>query len=147
MPPYAFEYSEVVLDHYEHPRNVGEASRANGVALVEGVGCGDRMMLSLRIGSDGIIEEARFRTFGCVAAIAASSMTTELLRGLDLEEAGSITDERVSEELGGLPPGKVHCSVLAEKAIREALRDFRSRHATGRADGQERLTPSAGIGR
>ena len=126
-----FEYSETVLDHYENPRNVGEAAGANAVAQVDSDACADRLRLSLRIGPDGVIEEARFRTFGCVAAIAASSMTTELLVGLDVEAAATITDSRVSEELGGLPPAKVHCSVLAERAIREALRDFRS--GTGRA--------------
>ncbi len=145
--PNPFEYSELVLDHFEHPRNVGEAPGANAVAVVESSACGDRMKLSLRIKVDGVIEDARFRTFGCVAAIAASSMATELLRGLDIEAAGSITDERVSEELGGLPPGKIHCSVLAGRAVREALRAFRSRGAAVHPGEGVEVTPPPQDGR
>ena len=134
MPP--FDYPPQVLDHYENPRNVGEAAGENAVATVENRDCGDRLRLSLRIGPGEIVEEARFRTFGCVAAIAASSMTTQLVRGLPVGDASRITDRRVSEELGGLPPAKVHCSVLAERAIQEAIEDYRSRSAASRAEGE-----------
>jgi nitrogen fixation NifU-like protein len=123
----ALDYSPMVLDHYENPRNVGEAEAANAVATVVSEGCGDRLRLSLRIGPGRVIEEARFRTFGCVAAIAASSMTTEMLLGLPLDRAGSITEARVTGALGGLPPGKAHGSVLAERAVRAALEDFEAR--------------------
>ena len=121
---YPFEYSATVLDHFENPRNVGEVPGSPAVALVGNQECGDRMQLSLRI-DDGTIQEARFRTFGCVAAIAASSMATEMLVGLDLPAAEAITDSQVAEALGGLPSSKVHCSVLARQAIREALHRFR----------------------
>ena len=122
-----FEYSSAVLDHFEHPRNVGEAEGANGVATAGSAECGDQMKLSLRIGEDGVIQEARFRTFGCVAAIAASSVTTEILMGLSVDKASAVTDLEVLEALGGLPPSKLHCSVLAEEAIRKALDDFHAR--------------------
>ena len=115
-----FEYSEAVLDHYENPRNVGEAAGANASATVESDDGRDRLTLTLRI-EDGIIREARFRTFGCVAAIAASSRATEMLQGIDVQTAAAITDQRVAAELGGLPPSKIHCSVLAGQAIRTAL--------------------------
>lgn len=130
------DYSPQVLDHYENPRNVGEAVDENAVATVTSDDCGDRLRLSLRVEA-GRILEARFRTLGCVAAIAASSMTTELLRGRSLEEARSITDARVTRALGGLPPGKQHCSVLAERAIAVALDDYASRPATVRSPAQE----------
>jgi nitrogen fixation NifU-like protein len=125
-------YSAIVLDHFENPRNVGDVAGTAAVATVESAECGDRMRLSLRVGDSGIILEARFRTFGCVAAIAASSMTTELVRGLDLENAAALTNRQVAEALGGLPASKVHCSVLAEKAIGEAIENYRS--AAGTAD-------------
>ena len=127
----SLDYSTVVLDHYDSPRNVGEAEGENAAATVESDECRDRLRLSLHVGADGVIREARFRTFGCVAAIAASSMTTELLQGLDLGQAASISDARVAEALGGLPPGKLHCSVLAEKAIRAAILDYESRRPGG----------------
>jgi nitrogen fixation NifU-like protein len=119
-------YSATVLEHFENPRNVGDVPGSAAVATVENPDCGDRMRLSLRVADSGIILEARFRTFGCVAAIAASSMTTEMLRGLDLESAAAITDHQVAEALGGLPESKVHCSVLAEQAIRRAIDNHRS---------------------
>jgi nitrogen fixation NifU-like protein len=121
-----FEYSEIVLDHFENPRNVGEVTATAATAVVESRDCGDRMKLSLRVSEDGIITEARFRAFGCVAAIAASSMTTELLRGRDLDSAAALTDRQVAEALGGLPPSKVHCSVMAREAIREAIKNYRA---------------------
>jgi nitrogen fixation NifU-like protein len=127
-----FDYSSTVLEHYDNPRNVGEAVGENATAIVESPDCGDRLRLSLRVGGDGRIQEARFRTFGCVAAIAASSMTTELLVGLELLEARSITDRRVAEALGGLPERKQHCSVLAEEAIHAALENYESTRGDSR---------------
>jgi nitrogen fixation NifU-like protein len=127
-------YSATVLDHFENPRNVGDVAGTAAVATVENVDCGDRVRLSLRVADSGIILEARFRTFGCVAAIAASSMTTEMVRGMDLESAAALTDRQVAAALGGLPESKVHCSVLAERVIRKAIENYRS--AAGTA-GQE----------
>jgi nitrogen fixation NifU-like protein len=124
--PGAAPYSAIVLDHFENPRNVGDVPGTAAVATVENADCGDRMRLSLRVDDSGIILEARFRTFGCVAAIAASSMTTEMVRGMDLESAAALTDRQVAEALGGLPPSKVHCSVLAERVIRKAIANHRS---------------------
>jgi len=126
------DYGPLVLEHYDHPRNVGEAPGENAVATVTSEGCGDRLRLSLRV-EGGRVRAARFRTLGCVAAIAASSMTTELLCGRTLAEARTITDRQVAEALGGLPPGKEHCSVLAERAIAEALNAYESRAATERS--------------
>ena len=123
---HAFDYSPIVMDHFENPRNVGEVESTTAVAMVENAQCGDRMKLSFRIGPSGLIEEARFRTFGCVAAIAASSMTTQIVRGLNLESAGAITNQQVAEALGGLPGRKVHCSVLAEQAIQQAIRNYQA---------------------
>jgi len=129
---YSFaDYGEIVLEHYENPRNVGEFEQPDAVALVGNPACGDQMKMSLRI-LNGVIEEARFKAFGCGAAIAASSMTTTLIRGMKLEDVGKITNRTVAEALGGLPPSKLHCSVLAEEAIREALADYR-RRSSGRA--------------
>jgi nitrogen fixation NifU-like protein len=119
-------YSATVLDHFENPRNVGDVGGSPAVATVENAECGDRMRLSLRISDSGIILEARFRTYGCVAAIAASSMTTEMLRGLDLNSAAAISDRQVADALGGLPESKLHCSVLAEQGIRRAIENYRS---------------------
>ena len=124
------DYGEIVLDHYENPRNVGEIEGADGVATVGNPACGDLMKLSLRV-RGGAIAEARFKTFGCGAAIAASSMTTVLIQGKKLEDLETITNQSVAEALGGLPPSKVHCSVLAEEAIREALADYRRRAFRG----------------
>jgi nitrogen fixation NifU-like protein len=118
------DYSPGVLDHYEHPRNAGDLPDADALATVENPACGDTMRLALKIVS-GRVTEARFRTYGCAAAIAASSVTTELLAGRTLEEARGITDREVAEALGGLPPGKIHCSVLATEAIRAALESYR----------------------
>ncbi|TDI14402.1 MAG: iron-sulfur cluster assembly scaffold protein [Acidobacteria bacterium] len=129
-------YSATVLDHFENPRNVGDVPGSAAVATVENMDCGDRVRLSLRINDSGIILEARFRTFGCVAAIAASSMTTEMVVGLDLESAVALTDLQVAAALGGLPPSKVHCSVLAERVIRKAIENFR--FVTGRSGEEER---------
>ncbi len=130
MAPYEFsEYSRLLLDHFENPRNVGLVEAANAVGRAGNPACGDVMELSLRI-RDGRIAEARFRTSGCGAAIASSSMTTMLLTGRTLEEAGALTNEHVASALGGLPPGKLHCSVLAEDAVRAALADYRAGQAS-----------------
>ncbi len=131
------EYSPQVLDHYENPRNVGEIEDADAVATAGNPACGDLMRLSLRI-RDGIIEDARFKTFGCGAAIAASSMATEMLKGRSLEEAARLTNRDVAEALGGLPPVKMHCSVLAEDAVRAALADYRNRTETGAGSARAR---------
>ena len=119
-------YNEKVMDHFTNPRNMGEIEDPSGVAEVGNPVCGDMMKLYLRI-EDGIITDARFKTFGCGVAIAASSVTTELVIGKSIEEALGVTNEAVAEALGGLPPGKQHCSVLAEEALRAALEDYRER--------------------
>ena len=120
------DYSEQLLDHYHHPRNVGELSEPDAVVTVGSPHHGDVMRLSLRILQERVVE-ARFKVFGCAAAIAAGSMTTEMVRGRRLEEVEAITNLQVAEALGGLPETKIHCSVLAEQALREALADYRSR--------------------
>jgi nitrogen fixation protein NifU and related proteins len=120
------QYNDIVIDHFTHPRNMGEIEDASGVAEVGNPACGDMMKLCLRI-EDGIIVDAKFKTFGCSAAIAASSMTTELIIGKSIAEASALTNEAVAEALGGLPPTKRHCSVLAEDALRAALEDHNRR--------------------
>ena len=120
-------YHPTVLDHFLNPRNLGEVEDADGIGEVGEAACGDLMRLSLKIEA-GRIREARFKTFGCAAAIASSSMATELVTGRTLEEALRLTNEDVAAALGGLPPGKIHCSVLAEEAIQAALDDYRQRH-------------------
>ena len=116
-------YTEKVMDHFLHPRNVGEISNASGVGEVGNPKCGDIMRMSLLI-RNGIIEDVKFRTFGCGAAIATSSMATTLIKGKPVEEAVKLTNRAVVEALDGLPPVKVHCSVLAEQAIKAALADW-----------------------
>lgn len=118
-------YSALILDHIKNPRNVGELPDANARARVRSLADGDMLQLHLRIAGDRI-ECARFKVFGCGAAIAAGSVLTELLAGKSLSEAARITNAELSRLLGGLPPEKVHCSVLAEQAIAEALADYRS---------------------
>jgi nitrogen fixation protein NifU and related proteins len=120
-------YSPIVLDHFQHPRNLGDLADPDAVAEVENPACGDRTRLAIRI-RDGRVAEARFRTEGCPAAIAASSMTTELILGRTLEEAGTLRDQDVTRALGGLPRNKQHCSVLAEDVIQAVIEDYRSRH-------------------
>jgi nitrogen fixation NifU-like protein len=116
-------YSSTVIDHFQHPRNLGDLDAPDAVAEVENPACGDRTRLALRIEGERIVA-ARFRTEGCPAAIAASSITTELLLGKSLAEAGDLRDSDVVEALGGLPRNKMHCSVLAEDVIRAALEDY-----------------------
>jgi len=119
-------YSEKVMDHFENPRNVGELENANGVGTVGNAKCGDIMKIYLDI-EDDIIKDIRFKTFGCGAAVATSSMATEMIKGLHVEEALKVTNKAVMEALDGLPPAKVHCSVLAEEAIHAAIQDYYKR--------------------
>ena len=122
-------YSEKVMDHFMHPRNMGEIEDASGVGEVGNPACGDVMRLYLKI-EDGKIVDAKFNTFGCGAAIASSSMTTEMIKGKSIDEALKLSNEAVSEALGGLPPAKQHCSVLAEEALQAALEDYKKKHGT-----------------
>ena len=116
-------YSEKVMDHFMHPRNVGEIENASGVGTVGNAKCGDIMKVYLQI-EDGIIKDAKFKTFGCGAAVATSSMATELVIGKTIEEALKITNKSVAEALDGLPPVKMHCSLLAEESLHAALWDY-----------------------
>ena len=127
-------YSERVMDHFMNPRNMGEIPDAEGVGEVGNPACGDIMRITLRIEEDRIVD-AKFKTFGWAAAIAASSMATELIRGKTLEEALGVTNRAVAEALEGLPPQKLHCSVLAEEGIHKAIDDYRSRHGAREANG------------
>ena len=120
-------YGKKVLDHYENPRNVGsfDASESTiGTGMVGAPACGDVMKLQIKVGSDGVIEDARFKTYGCGSAIASSSLLTEWVRGRTLEQAGQIKNHEIVEELA-LPPVKIHCSVLAEDAIKAAISDYK----------------------
>lgn len=119
-------YSDKVLDHFDNPRNVGEIPDANGVGMVGNAKCGDIMKMFLKI-EDGVITDVKFKTFGCGAAVATSSMATELVKGMRIEDALQLTNKAVMEALDGLPPVKVHCSVLAEQAIRAAISDYYTR--------------------
>ncbi len=117
------KYSEKVMEHFTNPRNVGEIENADGVGVVGNAKCGDIMKMYLKI-EDGVIVDCRFKTFGCGAAIATSSMATELIKGRTIDEALTLTNSAVVEALEGLPPVKVHCSVLAEEAIKTAIADY-----------------------
>ena len=117
-------YSDKVMDHFRNPRNVGEIEDANGVGEVGNAKCGDIMKIYLKI-EDNVIKDAKFKTFGCGSAIASSSMATELIVGKSLEDAWELTNKAVAEALDGLPPVKMHCSVLAEEAIHKAINDYR----------------------
>ena len=121
-------YSEKVMDHFMNPRNVGEIESADGVGEVGNPACGDMMRLYLKI-DGGKVVDAKFRTFGCGAAIASSSMLTEMIKGKTLEEARAITNEHVADALDGLPAVKIHCSVMAEQAVKSALDDYLRKHA------------------
>ena len=116
-------YSEKVMDHFSNPRNVGEVSEPNAVGQVGNPKCGDIMKMTMKI-EDGVIQDVKFKTFGCGAAVATSSMATELVKGKTVEEALKLTNSAVAEALDGLPPQKLHCSVLAEEAIKAALADY-----------------------
>lgn len=117
-------YTQKVMDHFTNPRNVGEIENASGVGTVGNAKCGDIMRIYLDIDEDGIINDVKFKTFGCGAAVATSSMATELVKGRSVQEALQITNKAVMEALDGLPPVKVHCSLLAEEAIHAALWDY-----------------------
>jgi len=123
-------YSDKVLDHYENPRNVGKMNADDGdvgTGMVGAPACGDVMRLQIKVGDDGVIEDARFKTYGCGSAIASSSLLTEWVKGRTLDEAESIKNTEIAEELA-LPPVKIHCSVLAEDAIKAAISDYRAKH-------------------
>ena len=122
-------YSKEVIDHYENPRNVGKFEKDEegvGTGMVGAPACGDVMRLQIKVGDDGIIEDAKFKTYGCGSAIASSSLLTEWVKGKSLEHATSIKNSQIAEELA-LPPVKIHCSVLAEDAIKTAIKDVRSK--------------------
>jgi nitrogen fixation NifU-like protein len=123
-------YSDKVLDHYENPRNVGSLPKDAedvGTGMVGAPACGDVMKLQIRVGKDGTIEDARFKTYGCGSAIASSSLVTEWVKGKTLDQAMSIRNTQIAEELA-LPPVKIHCSILAEDAIKAAVADYRKKH-------------------
>ena len=123
-------YSQKVLDHYEHPRNVGSFDKSDtdvGTGMVGAPACGDVMKLQIKVGDDGIITDARFKTYGCGSAIASSSLVTEWVKGKTLDEATTIKNTEIAQELA-LPPVKIHCSILAEDAIKAAIEDYRKKH-------------------
>lgn len=129
-------YSEKVIEHYENPRNVGTLDKNDesvGTGLVGAPACGDVMRLQIRVNDEGVIEDARFKTFGCGSAIASSSLATEWIKGKTLEQAESLKNSQIAEELS-LPPVKIHCSVLAEDAIKSAIEDFRRKKAQKSAE-------------
>ena len=131
-------YSNKVLDHYENPRNVGTLDKNDesvGTGLVGAPACGDVMRLQIKVGDDGVITDAKFKTFGCGSAIASSSLATEWLKGKSLDEAEEIKNTAIVEELN-LPPVKIHCSVLAEDAIKSAIADYRAKQAAKKVAAQ-----------
>lgn len=132
-------YSEMVMEHFRNPRNVGEIENASGIGEVGNPQCGDIMKMYLDI-EDNIIKDVKFRTFGCGSAIASSSMATELIKGKTIEEAMQLSNKAVAEALDGLPPVKMHCSVLAEQAIKSALLDYQNRSGV-QIDGLENFDP------
>ena len=136
-------YTEKVMDHFQNPRNVGEIEGASGVGTVGNAKCGDIMRIYLDIDEKGIIKDCKFKTFGCGAAIATSSMATELIKGKSVEEALHITNKEVMEALDGLPPVKIHCSLLAEEAIHAALWDYAEKNGI-KIEGLEK--PKSDIG-
>ena len=117
-------YSEKVMDHFQHPRNVGEIENASGVGTVGNAKCGDIMRMYLDIDDNGIIQDCKFKTFGCGAAIATSSIATEMIKGKPVSEALELSNKAVVEALDGLPAHKIHCSVLAEEAVKAAVKDY-----------------------
>ena len=119
-------YSEKVMDHFENPRNVGVIKDADGIGTVGNPVCGDVMKMYIKV-KDGIITDVKFKTFGCASAIATSSMATELIKGKSISEALTLTNKAVAEALDGLPPVKMHCSVLAEEAIKAAIEDYQNK--------------------
>jgi nitrogen fixation protein NifU and related proteins len=133
-------YSDKVIDHYEHPRNVGALDKADptvGTGMVGAPACGDVMKLQIRVGASGLIEDAKFKTYGCGSAIASSSLVTEWVKGKSLDEAMAIKNTQIAEELA-LPPVKIHCSILAEDAIKAAIADYRKKHGSAEAAGEQK---------
>ncbi len=132
-------YSEKLIDHYENPRNVGSMDKNEtsvGTGLVGAPACGDVMKLQIKVTPEGIIEDAKFKTFGCGSAIASSSLITEWVKGKSLDEAGSIKNSQIAEELA-LPPVKIHCSILAEDAIKAAISDYKTKKSAAEVDAAE----------
>ncbi len=121
-----FPYTEIVMDHFANPRNMGDMENPSAIGNVGNPACGDMMRLYLKI-ENGVITDAKFKTFGCGAAIASSSILTEMLKGKTLKDALNISNEEVVNALGGLPPAKIHCSVMAEEALKAAMNDYESK--------------------
>jgi nitrogen fixation protein NifU and related proteins len=133
-------YSDKVIDHYENPRNVGSFDKADesvGTGMVGAPACGDVMKLQIKVNEQGIIEDARFKTYGCGSAIASSSLVTEWVKGKTLDDAGTIRNTQIAQELS-LPPVKIHCSILAEDAIKAAIADYKKRHGQEAPAAQEK---------
>ena len=128
------DYTEQVMDHFMNPRNMGEMEDASGVGTVGNAKCGDIMRIYIKVEND-VIVDVKFKTFGCGAAIATSSKATEMVMGKTIDEALKITNKRVMDELGGLPEVKIHCSVLAEEALHEAIKNYKERLAAGEISG------------
>jgi nitrogen fixation NifU-like protein len=129
-------YSDKVIDHYENPRNVGSFDKGDesvGTGMVGAPACGDVMKLQIKVGADGRIEDARFKTYGCGSAIASSSLVTEWVKGKTLDEAATIKNTQIAQELS-LPPVKIHCSILAEDAIKAAVEDYKKKHNLGKKE-------------
>ena len=123
-------YSEKLIDHYENPRNIGSLDKSSedvGTGLVGAPACGDVMKLQIKVGADGLIEDAKFKTFGCGSAIASSSLVTEWVKGKTLDQAAALKNSEIAQELA-LPPVKIHCSILAEDAIKAAVNDYKAKH-------------------
>jgi nitrogen fixation protein NifU and related proteins len=138
-------YSNKVIDHYENPRNVGSFDKGDesvGTGMVGAPACGDVMKLQIRVGKDGTIEDARFKTYGCGSAIASSSLVTEWVKGKSLEQAAGIKNTQIAEELS-LPPVKIHCSILAEDAIKAAVADYRKKHGVEQSIAPQKKAASA----
>ena len=131
-------YSTKVIEHYENPRNVGSFDKGDegvGTGMVGAPACGDVMKLQIKVNEQGVIEDARFKTYGCGSAIASSSLVTEWVKGKSLDEAGKIKNTQIAEELA-LPPVKIHCSILAEDAIKAAIDDYRKKHGAAQTEAQ-----------
>jgi nitrogen fixation NifU-like protein len=134
-------YSDKVIDHYENPRNVGsfdKGDEAVGTGMVGAPACGDVMKLQIRVGPDGLIEDARFKTYGCGSAIASSSLVTEWVKGKTLDEATTIRNTQIAQELS-LPPVKIHCSILAEDAIKAAVADYRKKQGAAEREDEKKV--------
>ena len=138
-------YSDKVLDHYENPRNVGSFAKTEGgvgTGMVGAPACGDVMKLQIKVGADGVIEDAKFKTYGCGSAIASSSLVTEWVKGKTLDQAMAIRNTQIAEELA-LPPVKIHCSILAEDAIKAAVADYKAKHGNAQVGDRESQSASA----